>query len=150
MSPIKIDTLGVRYGLYTAAALIGYFLLMQLVGLAYILELRLFNLLIVIGGIVLALDRYRSVTNEHMEYLTGYGIGSSLTVVAVGIFTLFLGFYLSFDHAFMQHIKDTALMGSYLDPSTAAFAVLGEGLSSGVIGSFALMQWYKRYTPQTD
>lgn len=150
MTPVRIDMLGFRYGIYTALALIGYFVLMQIIGLAYILELRIFNLLIVIAGIVMAIDKYRAVTNEHMEYLTGYGIGSSTTIVAVFIFSLFLGFYLSFDHAFMQHIRTTGLMGHYLDPATAAFAVFGEGIASGVIASFALMQWYKRYTPQTD
>ncbi len=150
MTPMKIDTLGVRYGLYTAIALISYFLLMQLVGLAYILELRILNLVIVLAGILMAIDKYRSVSNQQMEYLTGYGIGSSTTVVSVVIFSIFLGFYLSFDHEFMNHIRSTALMGRYLDPATAAFTVLGEGLSSGVIASFALMQWYKRYTHQTD
>ncbi len=150
MSPMKIDSLGVRYGLYTAAALIGYFLLMKLFGLAEILELRLLNLAIVVAGIIMAIDKYKDVTHEHMEYLTGYGIGSSTTVVSVVIFSIFMGFYLSFDHTFMEHIRSTALMGHYLDPATAAFTVLGEGLSSGVIASFALMQWYKRYTHQTD
>lgn len=150
MTAIKIDSLGVRYGLFTAAALICYFLMMQLLGLAYILELRMLNLLIVIAGIVLAIDKYRAVSNEKMEYLTGYGIGSSTTVVAVFIFSLFVGFYLSFDHSFMDHIRSHAMMGSYLDPATAAFAIFGEGLASGVIASFALMMWYKRYTHQTD
>lgn len=150
MTSFKIDSLGFRYGIYTALSLIGYFLLMQILGFAYILELRVFNLAILILGILFAIDKYRSVTNEHMEYLTGYGIGSSTTIVASFVFSLFLGFYLSFDHSFMSHIQTTGLMGSYLDPATAAFAVFGEGLASGIICSFTLMQWYKKYTPQTD
>ena len=150
MTPMRIDMLGFRYGLYTALALIGYFVLMQLLGLAYILELRVLNLVILVAGVLMAIDKYKAVTDEHMDYLTGYGIGSSTTIVSVFIFSLFMGFYLSFDTAFMQHIRNTGLMGQYLDPATAAFAVFGEGLASGIIASFALMQWYKRYTPQTD
>jgi len=40
-------------------------------------------------------------------------------------------------------------MGHYLNPYMAAFAVFGEGISSGLIASFTMMQWYKRYTHQT-
>ncbi len=150
MATVKVENIGVRYGLYTAAVLVGYFLFMQMIGLGKVLELRVLNLIILLGGIILAEERYKSATSKHMEYLTGYGLGGTVTLISISIFALFIGFYLSFDHVLMETIKATALMGHYLDPYTAAFAVFGEGLSSGLIASFAMMQWYKRYTHQTE
>ncbi len=150
MASVKLDNLGIRYGFYTATGLIGYFLFMQLIGLGHILELRVLNLVILLSGIVVAIEKYKTLTNKNMEYLTGYGIGGTVTIIGVSIFSIFLGFYLHFDKVLMEHIRSNALMGHYLDSYTAAFAVFGEGIASGIIASFALMQWYKKYTHQTE
>jgi len=59
MASIRIESIGIRYGIYTAVALIGYFLLMQLIGLGHILEFRAFNLVILLVGIILAEEHYK-------------------------------------------------------------------------------------------
>ncbi len=150
MKKLKFDNLGLRYGFYTAWMLVIYFLLMRITDLAEVLELRIINLFLLIVGILMAIDKYKSDSSKHMDYLTGLAIGVTTTLIASFTFAVFLGFYLSFDVHFMDYIKANAIMGSYLDPATAAFAVFGEGISSGIIGTFAFMQWYKRYTPQLD
>ncbi|HEX4887088.1 MAG TPA: DUF4199 domain-containing protein [Luteibaculaceae bacterium] len=145
------EWIGIRSGLLTAAGLIVYFLLMRMMGWAEVLELRGLNLVFLVAGMIWALQEHRRPHAGALDYLTGLGIGISTSVVAAGLFALFVGFWMYFDRSFLELIKQRMWMGNYLNPITIGFGVFGEGIGSGAVASFTLMQWYKRYggEPQT-
>lgn len=142
---VKLDRLAIIYGVLTAFALACYFMIMRWTGLAEILELRILNFFILAGGVLLAINKYKILSHERMGYLEGYGLGSAVTFISTFIFAAFMGFYLYFNPDFMAYIKQHALMGQYLTPFRAAIGLLLEGAASGVIASFMIMQYYKRY-----
>ena len=49
-----------NYGLKTAAGMIAYFFLMQILGLSHHVELRLLNLFIQVGGIYFGLKKFKN------------------------------------------------------------------------------------------
>jgi len=137
-----IEKTCIRYGLLTAGALVAYFLLMRLVGLAENVELRFLNLAILITGIVLAYRCLKKAWKGPLGYLQGLSCGTFTSLVAVTSFALFTFVYLMFlDPAFMAMLK--VEHGRTLNPYTSALAVFMEGAFSGMIVSFCLMQYLK-------
>jgi hypothetical protein len=145
---LKLETHGIKIGLLVAAFLIGYFLIMKVVGLIYILELRLLNFLFLAAGVIIALKTYRDHYGGRINYGEGFALGSLVSVTGVITFCIFLAIYLNIDTEFMRYVQKNALMGGYLTPVTAAAGVSLEGIASGVIFSFASMQYFKRYQPE--
>lgn len=143
----------IPYALFTGGALIAYFLLMKLFGLETNFYLRIFNLVIMIAGLFLL---YRNTfirgNNERVGYLQGLLMGVQLTVIAVVIFVAFLGIYIRFlDPQFMDILESTGLWAtSGISVTAAMLGIFIEGLSSGFIISFALMQYFKASIPSRD
>jgi hypothetical protein len=142
---VSYQRTAVKAGVLTFAAMAGYFGLMKLFGLVYILELRLFNFAILGGGILLAMNHYKKMVGHRPAYLDGIGMGCLTTLVAVGLFAIFIYYYLRFDAGFMDYVRKHALMGGYLEPITAAIGVSLEGISSGFVFAFMSMMYFKRY-----
>jgi hypothetical protein len=137
-----IEKTCIRYGLMTAGALVAFFLLMRLVGLAENVELRFLNLVILITGIVMAYRNLKKGWPGRLGYLQGLSCGAFTSLVAVFAFALFTFVYLMFlDPAFMAILKREH--GPFLNPYTSALAVFMEGSFSGMIVSFCLMQYLK-------
>jgi len=140
-----LELTALKYGLITTAGLIAYFLLMKLAGLVQIVELRMLNLFILIAGVGFAIREYKRSSDDEMDYLQGFGIGMLTTAVSVITFSLFIFFYLNLlDPAFMETIKQEEAFGQYLNPYMAALAIFFEGMGSGLILSFIIMQYMKR------
>lgn len=136
----------IKYGLLTAAALTVYFLLMKLAGLEGNFALRFVNFFIIIGGCYLLLRNMYSGANGDDSYFTGLIAGVVLSVTAVITFTAFLAVYvLAIDPAFMKILENSQIWGSHLELEQAAFAIIIEGIASGVVISFALMQYFKQF-----
>jgi hypothetical protein len=143
-TPKNLQQTAIKYGLITTAGLIGYFLLMKLVGLHQIAELRMLNLIILIAGVWLAIRSYKRKTDDEMDYLQGFGIGMLTSAVSVIIFSVFIFIYLNFlDPAFMETLKQNEAFGQYLNPYMAAVAIFFEGMGSALILSFIIMQYMK-------
>ena len=104
-----------------------------------------FNFVILFTGIILTYRYYRTKTKLNIEYLPGMLLGAMTTAVASFVFTFFIYLYFStVDSDQLALLKDNVLfMGELVTPLRAAGATLIEGLSSGVIISFAMMQYYK-------
>ncbi len=142
--PRHLEKTAVKYGLIIAAGLIGYFLLMKLVGLHQIAELRMLNLLILIVGVWLAIRSYKRKTDDEMDYLQGFGIGMLTSAVGTILFSIFIFIYLNFlDPAFMETLQQKEAFGQYLNPYMAAVAIFFEGMGSALILSFIIMQYMK-------
>ncbi len=130
-----------NYGLKIAAGLIGYFVIMKLVGLGNHVELRLLNLFILVGGIYLALKKFKETHGQHINYFRALVTGVATAAVASLVFALFLFIYMVADKSMMQWIIENEPMGRYLNPYIAAFIVLLEGVFSGLLVTFILINY---------
>ncbi|MEQ8302526.1 MAG: DUF4199 domain-containing protein [Cyclobacteriaceae bacterium] len=129
------------YGLRIAAGLIGFFLIMKLVGLSHHVELRLFNLLIMTGGVYMALKRFKQTHNDRLNYFRGLITGVATAAVGSVVFAFFLFLYMRFDADMMQSIIENEPMGRYLNPYISAFIVALEGVFSGLLVTFLLINY---------
>jgi hypothetical protein len=129
------------YGLRIAAGLIGYFLIMKFSGLSHHVELRLLNLFILVGGVYFALKRLKHAHDDQLNYFGALITGVATAAIGSVIFAAFLFFYMQIDTEMMQSIKDNEPMGRYLNPYMAAFIVALEGVFSGLLVTFILINY---------
>jgi hypothetical protein len=138
-----IQRVGVTTGLITSLLLVSYFSLMKAFGSAHLTELRYLNFFILSAGIFYAYYLFRK-PGYNIEYFAGAGLGFITTAASVIPFAAFLYAYFTYvDPGLLVTIKSSSLMGEYLTPFTVAGAIVVEGMASGVILSFILMQYYK-------
>lgn len=130
-----------NYGLKIGAGLILFFLLMKVVGLVHIYELRFLNVIIQVAGIYYALKKFRETHGQHINYFRALVTGVSAGAIASLIFAIFLFSYLMVDGALMLDIIEKEPMGRYLNPYIAAFMVALEGIFSGLLFTFILINY---------
>ncbi len=141
---LSVESVAIKYGLYTTGGLIAYFLIMKLLGLVHVIELRGFNLFIIIGGILMGMRNFKAKTGGPIVYLQGIGLGLLISAVAVVIFAIFVFAYLQMDNSLMETIKQKESFGRFLNPYILAFVIALEGVASGFIATFVIMQYMKR------
>jgi len=129
------------YGLRIALGLISYFVVMHLVGLSHAVELRLLNLLILVAGVYLALKKFRDTHDDHLNYFRALITGVSTAAIASFIFAGFLFVYMKADDSLMQSIIANEPMGRYMNPYMAACVVALEGVFSGLLVTFILINF---------
>jgi hypothetical protein len=129
------------YGLRIAAGLIVYFVVMHLTHLSHHVELRLLNLLILITGVYLALKKFKETHGAHLNYFRALATGVATAALGSFIFAIFLFFYMKFDTSLMESIVKNEPMGRYLNPYMASFIVALEGLFSGLLVTFILINY---------
>ena len=133
-----------RYGLLTTISLIGYFLVMRLLGLAEITELRSLNALIMFSGVFLTIKKFRNGDfDTAFGYLSGIAAGFFTGIVIAISFSLFIGVYIYFDPVFLAAIVADNPQKDFLNPLTAAMVIFIEAIASGFLFSYAAMQWLK-------
>lgn len=130
-----------NYGLKIAGGLIVFFLLMKLIGQAHHYELRFLNVFIQIAGIYYALKKFRETHDQHLNYFRALATGVATGAVSSVIFAAFLFAYLSLDGAMMQDVIANEPMGRYLNPYITAFMVALEGLFSGLLFTFIIINY---------
>jgi hypothetical protein len=131
-------------GLVISVSLIAFFLLMVVVGLSEVLWLRYVNFVILLSGLVWAFKEYRrKVAPEGIQYFDGLRMGARITLTAIIPFAIFIFIYLRIDANFMEYIRQNAEFGRYLSPISAAAGVAFEGIVSGFLTSYCLMQYFK-------
>lgn len=139
--PLTFEQAARNGGFLLAAALIAFFLLMRVLGLAENLTLRLFNFVILFAGVYWSIRKFRDEGHaDHFTYIRGLLTGSFTAVLGSAIFGLFILLYLNvFDTAFMESVREHAPMGPYLNPYIIAVTIWIEGIFSGMIFSFIAM-----------
>ncbi len=144
-SKISIEKTALKAGLIICASLIIYFMLMRFLNLTNSAIAWSFNFIILFTGITLTYRYYRTKTKLNIEYLPGMMLGCITTGVAAISFTFFVYTYFSsLDPSLLQLLKDNILfMGQQITPLRVAGATIIEGICSGVIISFMMMQYYK-------
>jgi glucan phosphoethanolaminetransferase (alkaline phosphatase superfamily) len=135
------------YGLKIAGGLIAYFLIMKVTGLAHHVELRLLNLVILIGGVYMALKAFKKTHEDHINYFRALVTGVSTAAIGTFVFAVFLFVYMKIDTSMMQSIIENEPMGRYLNPYMAAFIVALEGVFSGFLVTFILINFINTDEP---
>jgi hypothetical protein len=114
---------------------------MKLTGLAHYVELRLLNLLILVAGIYFALRKLKETNEMRLNYFRALITGFSTAAIGSLLFAVFLFIYMKIDDTMMQAIIDGEPMGRYLNAYIAAFIVALEGVFSGLLVTFVLINW---------
>lgn len=130
-----------NYGLKTAAGLIVYFLLMQVIDKHHHVELRLLNLVILSVGIYYALKKFKNTHEHHMNYFRGLIVGVATSAIASVVFGAFLFTYMKINPSLLQSIQENEPMGHYLNEYISSFIVALEGVFSGLLVTFVLMNY---------
>ena len=130
-----------NYGIKTAAGMIVYFVLMQILGLSHHVELRLLNLFIQTGGIYYGLKKFKNSHEDHMNYFRGLITGVATGAVGSILFAGFLFLYMKIDPSLLQSIQENEPMGHYLNEYMSAFIVALEGVFSGMLVTFVLINY---------
>jgi hypothetical protein len=129
------------YGLRIAAGLIGFFVLMFVLGFGHVVELRLLNLFILAGGIYFALKKFKATHGASIHYFRALATGVATGAIGSFIFGAFLFFFLYIDVGFMEWIIANEPMGRYMNPYIASFIVVLEGVFSGLLVTFVLINY---------
>jgi hypothetical protein len=130
-----------NYGLRIAAGLIAYFLLMYFLGLAHFVVLRMLNLFILVAGIYFGLKKFKELHGQHINYFRALVTGVAIGAIGSVVFAVFMFIYMQLDPAMMQSIIDNEPMGRYLNAYMAAFIVALEGVFSGLLVTFVLINY---------
>lgn len=137
-----------NYGLRVGIGLIVFFLLMKFTGLLQHPELRVLNLFILVAGVYYALKKFKNTHEDHLNYFRALVTGVATSAVGAITFTAFLFVYLSFlDKDMMQYLIDNEPMGRFLNPYMASFIVALEGVFSGLLVTFILINYIETDEP---
>jgi hypothetical protein len=129
------------YGTLIFLGLIIYFFVMYAAGLIHVIELRIVNLFIMLGGVYGALKQFKRTHNGHMNYFRALATGTTAAVIGTSTFALFLFFFLKFEGNLMDSIRANEPLGPYLNPYIASFMVFLEGIFSGFGLTYLMVNW---------
>ena len=142
MSSTKII---INNALLIFTGIVGFFLLMKILGLDHVSELRFLNFAFVLWGINNAIKTNINANKESL-YFNNFAVGIGTSIVAVGFTIIGLIFYVAFiNPSLINILEDTGFWGQNLSLGLIVFALAIEGIASSVICSFILMQYYKNY-----
>jgi hypothetical protein len=140
-----------NYGLRIAAGLIVYFIIMKFLGLLHVVELRMLNLVILVAGVFFALRKFKRTHEDHLNYFRGLVTGVAASAIGSVGFAAFFFVYVSFiDTELMQYIIENEPMGRFLNPYISAFIVALEGVFSGLLVTFILINYIPTDEPTQE
>lgn len=133
-----------RYGIWIAAILIVYFLILKLAGLHQYPILSALNGLIFGLGIYLALKKYKSQKNN-FKFEKGFEVGLFSGGIASLLFTVFMAIYMyQIDSEFAVGILKTWGLEYELGTFMLLLTILIMGFVTTLIWTFAFMQLLKK------
>ena len=134
----------IKYGIYTTIGLIGYFLLLKLLGLHNNPWFRLFNGLIISYGIYASIKHYKLVSGALFTYVDGFKVGVVSGFLATFIFALFMGIYMfHLDVEFKNNLLKDWFNDFDHGGGILIFIIIIEGLASTVVLTLTFMQIFK-------
>lgn len=130
-----------QYGIYLFAALMVFFLTMQIMGYGERYDFRIFNVVIQSVIVYLGVRHYARSTPNDYNYLSGTMSGILVTLVGVIPFAIFQMINLAINPAMMNTLQEAfPVFASYLNPFTAGLIVLAEGTAVGLVLSYLCMR----------
>ena len=132
-------SISIKMGLWMLVGFITFFLLMFMMGLGHRIELRVFNGIIHISCLYLAIKSYRELHPETVgDPISGVAQGVMASLIGILGFTVFMTIFLSVDTNLMAEIRKGSPVAIYLEPFTVSLFILAEGIVISVIGSYIL------------
>lgn len=140
-----------NYGLRIAGGLIVFFLLMKLAGMLITVELRMFNFIILVAGIYFALKKFKATHSDRVNYFRALVTGVATGAIGSFLFAAFLFVYLKLiDTGMMQYLIDNEPMGRFLNPYMASFIIALEGVFSGLLVTFIIINYVETDEPTQE
>jgi len=127
------------YGTFIFLGLTAYFFICYLLGIIHVIELRLFNFLIMCAGVYYAMKQYRRTHEGHLNYFRALSVGVASSFIGTSTFVLFLFILFSINQDIYQEVIKNAPMGQNLNRFIATSAVWFEGMFSGFMATFILI-----------
>ncbi len=143
----SFNSISIKAGIYTSVGLILYFILMSIFNLHHFLILHYFNVFILFFGLRYAIKHIKLIKGE-VKYFEGLKSGVIVSIISVIFLNIFLLVYETIiDPAFLIFLRESIAYGNLFSLQEIVFDIMGlitaEGLSSGFIMTFILMQYYK-------
>ena len=131
----------IKHGVYLFFGLITYYLIMQMFGLSNRYDFRIFNAVIQVGVVYLAIKEYARSKPEDFNYLSGTAIGINTSVIGVIPFAIFQMINLYLSPQLLEFIRENApVVGPYVNPFSGGLIVFVEGLAVGLVISYICMR----------
>ena len=133
--------ISIKMGLWMLMGFVGFFLLAYLLGFGDRSELRVFNGVIHIYCLYLALQSYQALHPESVSnYMSGVALSLMTSVIGVIGFTLFMTIFLNLNPELMDNIRQHSQLGTYMNPFTSSLYIAAEGLIVSVVGAYILVR----------
>ena len=137
-------SIAVKYGVFTAIALIVYFLALKLVGLHNNPWFRIVNGPIMAYALYIAIKQYKINNVSGFDYGSGFATGLATGFIATVLFAAFMCIYMFYlDIAFTETLLDNWFSEFDFGSGILVFIILIEGLSSTVVLTLTCMQLFK-------
>jgi hypothetical protein len=140
------EGIGIRYGIYASVAMILYFIVLNLAGLANVTELRFMSHIFIIIAVVLAIGAFRLRNGRgDLPYLPGLSLGFVVGLTASVIYALFIFIYANFINiSFLEDLEHQDYYGAQLSPFMLFAAIVILGIAVGSMTSYILMMLYDK------
>ena len=134
-----------KYGIYIAATLIGYFLIIDFFGLAEIVWLSFFNAVLTAGCIFLAVRDVYKHQKEQFKYMECFTAALLSGLVGTTIFTIFMAVYLfEIRPELAQALqKQITIAGSGIEFAIILFVFLS-GVATTITSALIILPLYKQ------
>jgi hypothetical protein len=145
-SDSSISLISISTGAVVSVLLMGYFLLLRNFALEHIFYLRLLNIFLLLGGILVAEYFCSSKIAHKVDYLKGIRVGMQVTLAATIPYVIFMVLYLKMNPDFAAFIQTHTSFGKFLTPLIPSVAgiVAIEGIVSGFVLTYVIMPFFKR------
>lgn len=150
LTGVSVNT---KAGIFTSLGMILYFVIMRFLNLHHYMELHYLNIIILFLGLRYAIKHVKLIEGE-IKYFEGLKSGIVVTLITVLIFNIFMVIYETLiDPPFLTFLKENIYLGNQFSIQQTVINVMGlltiEGLSSGFIMTYMLMQYYKAESSET-
>ncbi len=142
---ISIRKVCLTNGFLTSVLLIMTFIAFTALKHFAISQLSVANFFILFFGVYFALENYSPTgKGESIDYFEGFKVGLLTSVIAVGIHALFFLIYSGLDPTLLNYFHESSFLKGLAHPFTLAAGILFEGMASGLIITYCLMQYFKK------
>ena len=135
----------IKYSLFIAAALIIYFVFIDMIGYGAESYLSFFNAVIVGVGLFFVIRDVYQHNKESFEYMEGFLAGIKAGFIATLIYTIFMGVYLfEINPDLAEQLEEqVTIAGQGIEVALLLFIFLS-GLATSIVVSLLVIPIYKR------
>jgi len=101
------------------------------------------NLVVMGVGIYLALRQYRRTHQGELNYFRALALGVATAFIGTSTFVLFLFIFMQFQKNFLHSVLAGEALSPYMNTYIATFAVWIEGIFSGFIMTFVMINYLR-------